>query len=76
MTGKLLNVATALSHRTTLSGPLFCMVSPFAKCATTSMTRYPMDSNAMTLVYFKESNRRRKDKGMTISLYHWVSPLF
>lgn len=30
-----------------------------------------MDINAMTLVYFNESRRRRKDSGMTMIL-HWT----
>lgn len=32
------------------------------------MTRYPIDINATTLVYLRESKRRRNDKGITISL--------
>ena len=32
------------------------------------MTRYPIDINAMTLVYFSESRRRKNDKGITMSL--------
>lgn len=75
MTGKLLNVATALSGRTTLKGPLSCIVSPLMKCATTSMTKYPMEIKAMMLVYFKESRRLKNDKGMTISLGSMVSLL-
>ena len=33
------------------------------------MTRYPIEIRATTLVYLSESNRRRKDNGMTMSLY-------
>lgn len=69
MTGKLLSVATALFHCMTRMTPLSCMVSPLMKCATTSMTKYPMDINAMTLVYFKESKRRKNDSGITMSLW-------
>ena len=32
------------------------------------MTRYPIDINATTLVYFRESSRRRNDRGITMSL--------
>lgn len=73
MTGKLLNVATALSGRTTLKGPLSCIVSPFMKCATTSMTKYPIEINAIMLVYLRESKRLKNDKGMTINLGSMVS---
>jgi hypothetical protein len=38
------------------------------KCATTRTTRYAIENNAITLVYFKESRRRKKDRGITISL--------
>lgn len=38
------------------------------KWAMTSMTRYPIDINATTLVYLRESRRRRNDSGITISL--------
>ena len=68
MTGKLLKTATALAGWATLISPLPCLVSPLMKWATTSMTKYPIDINATTLVYFRESRRRRKDKGITISL--------
>lgn len=34
------------------------------------MIKYPIDMRAMTLVYFRESSRLRKDRGMTISLPH------
>ena len=68
MTGMLLSVATALSHFAILIGPLSWVVSPVTKCATTSITRYPMDINAMTLVYFSESRRRKNDSGITINL--------
>ena len=75
MTGKLLNVATALSGRTILKGPLSCIVSPFMKCATTSMTKYPIEIKATMLVYFRESKRLKNDKGMTINLGIKVSLL-
>ena len=32
------------------------------------MTKYPMEINATTLVYLRESKRRKNDKGITISL--------
>ena len=32
------------------------------------MTRYPNDINATTLVYLRESRRRRNDRGITTSL--------
>ena len=48
--------------------PLSCLVSPLTKCAKTSMTRYPIEINAMTLVYLRESNRLRNERGITISL--------
>lgn len=73
MTGKLLNVATALSGRTILKGPLSCIVSPFMKWASTSMTKYPIEIKAIMLVYFKESKRLKNDKGMTINLGSIVS---
>ena len=73
MTGKLLSVATALSGRTTLKGPRSCIVSPFMKCATTSITKYPIEIKAMMLVYFRESKRLKNDKGMTINLGSMVS---
>ena len=37
------------------------------------MTRYPIDINAMTLVYLRESKRRRNDSGITISLGYSTS---
>ena len=75
MTGKLLNVATALSGCTTLKGPLSCIVSPLMKCATTSMTKYPIEISAIMLVYFRESKRLKNDKGITINLGSMVSLL-
>lgn len=33
------------------------------------MTRYPMEINATTLVYLRESRRRRNARGMTTSLW-------
>jgi hypothetical protein len=68
MTGKLLRAGTAPPHLITLIGPRSAMVSPLMKWLTTRMTRYPMDISAITLVYFSESSRRRKDRGITISL--------
>ena len=32
------------------------------------MTKYPMEINATTLVYLRESKRLKNDKGITISL--------
>lgn len=69
MTGKLLSVGTAPPHLIILKGPLSCIVSPLKKWKTTSITRYPIEIRATTLVYLSESNRRRKDNGMTMSLY-------
>ena len=68
MTGKLLKVGTIPAHLTIRMGPLSSIVSPFAKWATTKITRYPIDIKATTLVYLRESNRRRKDNGITINL--------
>jgi hypothetical protein len=38
------------------------------KCATTVNTRYDNASNAITEVYFKESNRLRNDNGIITSI--------
>ena len=38
------------------------------KCATTVNTRYDNASNAITEVYFNESNRLRNDNGIITSL--------
>jgi len=54
--------------------PLSAFVSPLTKWAKTSMTRYPIEINAMTLVYFRESRRRRNERGITTSLVYVVSP--
>ena len=70
MMGSVLKVATALSHRIILIGPLSGGVSPWAKWATTRMTKYPMETRAITLVYFRESSLRRKDSGMITTLEH------
>ena len=32
------------------------------------MTKYPMEINATTLVYLRESKRRKNESGITISL--------
>lgn len=37
------------------------------------MTKYPIEIKAMTLVYLRESNLRRNDKGMTMSLVYVVN---
>jgi hypothetical protein len=68
MTGKAERADTAPAHSKTRTTPRSARVSPLMKCATTRITRYAIENNAMTLVYFKESSRRRKDKGITISL--------
>jgi arylamine N-acetyltransferase len=69
ITGKAASAEMGPAHWKTRTGPRSAMVSPLRKCATTRMTRYAIENNAMTLVYFRESRRRRKDSGMTISLY-------
>ena len=40
------------------------------------MTRYAIENNAITLVYFNESRRRRKESGIMISLYSSAFVLF
>lgn len=72
MTGKLCKVGMRPAQVMTLIGPLSAFVSPLKKWYTTSMTKYPMDIRAITLVYFNESSLLRKAKGIT-TILHLVS---
>ena len=73
MTGNAASAETGPAHWKTRTGPRSAIVSPLMKCATTRMTRYAIENNAITLVYFKESRRRRKESGITMSLYPLAS---
>lgn len=68
MTGKLCRVGTIPAHSTPLIGPRSAIVSPLMKWYTTSITRYPIETRAIILVYFKESRRLRYERGITTNL--------
>lgn len=68
MTGKLLNAGAKPAHFTTRTGPRSSIVSPMQKWYTTRIARYPIDTKATKLVYFKESSRRRYESGMMNNL--------
>ena len=70
ITGKLLSVSTAPAQWMNRSSPPLWTVSPLMKCARTRITKYPIEIRAITLVYFRESNLRRNEIGMTMSLEH------
>ena len=68
ITGKLLSAGTGPAQWKYRMSGCGRPVSPLTKCATTRITRYPIEISATTLVYLSESSRRRKDSGLTTSL--------